>query len=152
MTAPAELDERLAALWDLWSHKRPDARLPSRGDFDPLEMVRLLPFVFLVDVLERKPLALRYRLIGTGIVNAVGWNTALSYEVDWVPSQRMVVDLADFDASTFIHTTGQSGHAFHPDYDSMIEMWTDGTQAAMPWSRQAVETAAVDTLTIHPAG
>lgn len=70
--APAALDERLAALWDLWVRKHRDARLPSRGDFDPLEMVRLLPFVFLVDVVERKPMVLRYRLIGTGIVNAVG--------------------------------------------------------------------------------
>lgn len=86
------------------------------------------------------------------LVNAIGWNTALSYDVDWVPSQRMVVDLADLDGSTFIHTTGQSGHAFADNYASMIDMWTDGEQAPMPFSRAAVEAVAVDTLTMSPPG
>lgn len=88
----------------------------------------------------------------SSIVNAVAWDTDKSYLVDWVPSQRMVVDLADLDASTFVHTTGQSGHAFHGDYDSMIEMWVDGKHGPMPWSREAVEAVAVDTLTLTPAG
>lgn len=85
------------------------------------------------------------------IVNAVGWNTAESFEVNWVPSQRMVVDMADFDASEFIHTTGQSGHAFAGNYDSMIEMWTDGEYGPMPFSRNAVDEVTADTLTMVPA-
>jgi penicillin amidase len=84
------------------------------------------------------------------VVNAVGWSPKDSYVVDWVPSQRMVVDLSDFDSSTFVHTTGQSGHAFNENYDSMIEMWVDGEQGPMPWSRDAVEAVAVDTLTLTP--
>ena len=32
---------------------------------------------------------------GPSIVNATGWNAAEGYAVDWVPSLRMVVDLAD---------------------------------------------------------
>jgi penicillin G amidase len=86
------------------------------------------------------------------VLNAVGWDTASSYEVDWVPSQRMVVDLADLDSSTFVHTTGQSGHAFHQHYDSMIEMWVDGEHGPMPWTRPAVEAAAADILTLAPPG
>ena len=86
------------------------------------------------------------------IVNAVGWDTNESYVVDWVPSQRMVVDLADFSASTFIHTTGQSGHAFHPFYDNMIEPWTDGEHAPMYWTRSAVDENASSVLTLVPAG
>lgn len=86
----------------------------------------------------------------TSIVNAAGWNPTESFEVNWVPSQRMVVDLADLDASTFVHTTGQSGHAFAGNYASMIEMWTDGVQAPMPFSRPAVEAVTVDTLTMVP--
>ena len=84
------------------------------------------------------------------VVNAVGWSANESYLVDWVPSQRMVVDLADLDASTFMHTTGQSGHAFHANYDSMIELWVDGVHGPMPWSRQAVEEVATDRLTLVP--
>lgn len=86
------------------------------------------------------------------VLNAVGWDTSSSYEVDWVPSQRMVVDLADFDASSFVHTTGQSGHAFHRNYDSMIEMWVDGVHGPMPWSREAVDAVATEVLTLLPAG
>ena len=85
------------------------------------------------------------------VVNAVGWRPDISYEVDWVPSQRMVVDLSDLDASTFVHTTGQSGHAFHENYDSMIAMWADGEHGPMPWSRAAVEAVSADVLTLTPA-
>ena len=84
------------------------------------------------------------------IVRAVGWATDLSYEVDWVPSQRMVIDLADLDDSTFIHTTGQSGHAFHANYDDMIEPWTNGTHGPMYWDRDSVVAAAAATLTMVP--
>jgi penicillin G amidase len=84
----------------------------------------------------------------TSLVDAVGWDAASSYEVDWVPSERMVVDLGDLDGSTFIHTTGQSGHAFAGDYVSMLEMWTDGRQAPMPWSRDAVDGVAEDRLVL----
>ncbi|HEY7822218.1 MAG TPA: penicillin acylase family protein, partial [Acidimicrobiia bacterium] len=88
----------------------------------------------------------------SSLVNAVGWDTDKSYLVDWVPSQRMVVDISDLDSSTFVHTTGQSGHAFHRNYDSMIEMWVDGEHGPMPWTRPAVEAVAVDTLTMVPGG
>ena len=86
------------------------------------------------------------------MINAIGWNPALSYLVDWVPAQRMVVDLADMDASSFIHTTGQSGHAFAANYDSMMEMWTDGEQGPMPFSKPAVEAVAADILAMSPPG
>jgi penicillin amidase len=86
----------------------------------------------------------------SALVNAVGWNTALSYEVDWVPSQRMVIDMSDLDASTFAHTTGQSGHAFAANYDDMIEMWADSEQGPMPWTRPAVEAIATDRLMMVP--
>ena len=88
----------------------------------------------------------------SSIVNAVGWDTDKGYEVDWVPSQRMVVDLNNWSDSTFIHTTGQSGHAFHGDYDSMIEMWTEGEHAPMLWTRSEIEAAAAATLVLVPSG
>lgn len=86
------------------------------------------------------------------IVNAVGWDTNESYLIDWVPSQRMVVDLADFSVSTFIHTTGQSGHAFHRFYDNMIEPWTDGLHGSMYWTRTQVDENSSSTLKLIPKG
>jgi penicillin amidase len=88
----------------------------------------------------------------SSLVNAVGWDADKSFEVDWVPSQRMVIDLADFESSAFVHTTGQSGHAFQGNYDSMIEMWVDGKYGPMPWSRASVEERTTDTLTLVPQG
>ncbi len=84
------------------------------------------------------------------IVNSVGWNVTVGYEVDWVPSMRMVVDLGDLAGSTSIHTTGQSGHAFHGNYADMIEMWTDGVQHPMLWDRSQVDLAAANILVLKP--
>lgn len=84
-------------------------------------------------------------------VNAVGWDTNESYSVDWLPAQRMVIDLSELGSSTFIHTTGQSGHAFHPMYDNMLEPWTDGEHAPMLWTRDQVEANSTSTLTLVPA-
>ncbi len=87
---------------------------------------------------------------GPSIVNAAGWNAAEGYAVDWVPSMRMVIDLADLSRSTAIHTTGQSGHAFHANYADMIEMWADGEQHPMLWGLGQVEEAAANTLILVP--
>jgi penicillin amidase len=84
------------------------------------------------------------------LVNAVGWNPAVGYEVDWIPSMRMVIDLADFGRSTAMHSTGQSGHAFHPHYDDMIEAWTDGRAMELLWDPSDIERAARETLTLRP--
>ena len=88
---------------------------------------------------------------GADLVNAVGFYPPVGYEVDWVPSMRMVVDLADMSASTVIHTTGQSGHAFHAQYDDMIDDWADGAQRPLRWTREQVDTDAAGTLVLTPA-
>jgi penicillin G amidase len=87
---------------------------------------------------------------GNGIVNATGWNTARGYEVVTLPSFRMVVDLADPDGGTGIHTTGQSGHAFHRHYDDMAAPWARGETKPMRFTRAAVEDATVDALVLRP--
>ncbi len=89
---------------------------------------------------------------GSSIVNAVGWDADKSFLVDWIPSMRMVVDLSDLSNSTFLHTTGNSGHAFHPFYTNMIEPWTDGIQAPMYWDASDVMENASSTLILVPAG
>ncbi|WP_214109316.1 penicillin acylase family protein [Acrocarpospora catenulata] len=83
-------------------------------------------------------------------VNATGWSTEDGYEVDWVPSMRMVVDLADLDRSRWINLTGASGHAFHSSYADQAELWADGATTPWPFTKRATETAAADTLTLKP--
>lgn len=50
-----------------WASKCEGRRFPSRADLDPIEIPRLLPFVYLVNVLGGGQ-DFQYRLIGTDIV------------------------------------------------------------------------------------
>ncbi len=87
---------------------------------------------------------------GSSVVNAVGWYAPAGYEVDWVPSMRQVVDLADFDASTWINLTGASGHAYHANYVDQTPLWQKHETRAWPFSPDAVRKSARDTLTLLP--
>ncbi|WP_374093865.1 penicillin acylase family protein [Microbacterium sp. BLY] len=89
---------------------------------------------------------------GASVVDATGWQLGESYATTTVPSMRMVVDLADFDDSTWIHLTGASGHAFHEHYVDQTTDWSTGVQRPWAFSAKAVTAAAVDTLTLTPAG
>ncbi|MEV5409327.1 penicillin acylase family protein [Thermopolyspora sp. NPDC052614] len=87
---------------------------------------------------------------GKDAVNATGWNSAEGYEVDHVPSMRMIVDLADLDASRWINLTGASGHAFHTNYTDQADLWADGRTIPMRHTERAVRADAVTTLTLTP--
>ncbi len=86
---------------------------------------------------------------GSSIVNATQWNAAESFAVTWLPSMRMVVDLAKPENSLSINSTGQSGHAFHGHYDDMIELWRKIDYHPMLWEREAV-AAGGKRLTLKP--
>jgi penicillin G amidase len=88
---------------------------------------------------------------GSEIVNANGWVPKRGYGVTVVPSMRLVVDLGDLGRSTAIHTTGQSGHPFHPHYDDMIEPWANGETRPLRWTRDQVEADLEARLTLVPA-
>ena len=75
---------------------------------------------------------------GKSVVNATGWEVGESFEVNWLPSEREIVELSNLDNSLAGHTTGQSGHAFHPHYDDMALMWTKIGYAPMWWEQESV--------------
>ena len=66
MDTQAIRSERLRQVYSYWASKIVGGRLPSRASIDPVEIPRLLPYVFLVDV-EREPQRFRFRLVGTQI-------------------------------------------------------------------------------------
>lgn len=86
----------------------------------------------------------------TSVVNAFSWRAAEGYGVTAGPSMRMVVDLADLDASTWVDQAGTSGHPFHPHYGDQTETWLEGGTYPWPHSREAVVEAGRDTLTLTP--
>ena len=89
---------------------------------------------------------------GTDIVNANAWSAADGYEVNWVPSMRMLLDLSDLDAGRWIHLTGQSGRPFHRHYVDQAERWRDGGYAPMPFTPAATAAHAERVLTLQPSG
>ncbi|MCW2882536.1 MAG: penicillin amidase or acylase [Sphaerisporangium sp.] len=87
---------------------------------------------------------------GKDAVDATGWDATVGYEVNWVPSMRMVADLADLDRSRWANLTGASGHAFHANYDDQAPLWADGESAPMRQTERAVRADAVNTLRLVP--
>ncbi|MFD7022936.1 penicillin acylase family protein [Promicromonospora sukumoe] len=88
---------------------------------------------------------------GSSIVNATSWDAASgSFEVTAGPSMRMVVDLADLDASTWVVVTGASAHPASPHYDDQLSAWAAGETFPWPFSAEAVEGASEDEQTLTP--
>lgn len=87
---------------------------------------------------------------GASIVNATGWRVGGGFEVTSVPSFRMIVDFSDFDNSLGIHTTGQSGHAYHPHYIDMAPLWARVEYAPMLWTEGQISDSAASVLQLVP--
>jgi penicillin amidase len=87
---------------------------------------------------------------GEAAVDATGWNAAGGYDVVWVPSMRMIVNLKDFDSSRWINLTGASGHAFNAHYTDQTALWADGK--LLPWyfSDDKVDKASKAKMALTP--
>jgi hypothetical protein len=71
LDAPRDL--RLRALYDYWNRLRGDRTMPSRADFDPIAVPKLLPLIVLYTVGENS--AYTVRLVGEEVVQFTGRNT-----------------------------------------------------------------------------
>jgi penicillin amidase len=87
---------------------------------------------------------------GDSIVNATGWSVKDGYETNWLPSMRMIVDLGDLNNSVTVHTTGQSGHAYHPHYADMAPLWANIEYYSMLWDEEAVTANTAGHLVLTP--
>ncbi|MFN8435457.1 MAG: penicillin acylase family protein [Anaerolineales bacterium] len=87
---------------------------------------------------------------GQSLVNATGWDLGTSFEVDWLPSMRMIVDFNNLNDSLTVHTTGQSGHAYHPHYDDMALFWADVSYYPMWWDQESIIDDAEGHLVLKP--
>lgn len=87
---------------------------------------------------------------GGSIVNATGWDAAEGYDVTSAPSMRMIVPMDDPDGARWISLTGVSGHAFSEHYTDQTDLIARGETVPWVFTRDAVEAAAEDTLTLNP--
>jgi penicillin amidase len=69
---------------------------------------------------------------------------------DYGPSERFTADLSNLDASTLNIVTGQSGNFLSPHYMDQWQAWYNGHTFTLPFSKSAVEDAAVHRLILEP--
>jgi penicillin amidase len=86
----------------------------------------------------------------SSIVNATGWEITESYQVNWLPSMRMIVDLNNLANSICINTLGQSGHAYHPHYADMADRWRTIQYHPMLWTLQQAQANPEGHLRLLP--
>lgn len=65
-------------------------------------------------------------------------------------SFRMVVDLAEPDRSLCINSPGQSGDPRSRHYGDLAPLWAEGRYVPMPFTRGAVDAAAVERIRLEP--
>lgn len=64
-------DPKVEFLYNYWQSIVPDGGgVPNRSDFDPLDVYRILPWIWLVDV-HHNPVRFKFRLMGTKNVEAM---------------------------------------------------------------------------------
>lgn len=97
---------------------------------------------------------------GSSIVNAQGYDAAArseqldglypDFSVTWIPSMRAVYDLGDWNQSTWIVSTGNSGHPIASNYDSQFADWVEGGTNSWAFTPDAVDASDPDRLVLTP--
>jgi len=87
---------------------------------------------------------------GSSIVNATAWNTVEGYEVNDLPSMRMIADMSNLNNSLTVHTTGQSGHAYNKHYIDMADLWRNIQYYPMWWNQDSAIKDAEGHLVLTP--
>ena len=109
------------------------------------QVMNNLPFI--KDIFNRGPFPTAG---GSSIVNANAWSSIDGYEVNWLVSERLIMDLSDWDRSIWINTTGQSGHAYHPHYIDMADSWRLVKYVPQYWQRSSIEADVEGHLRLVP--
>ena len=65
-------------------------------------------------------------------------------------SQRLIMDLSDWNQTMAVNSTGQSGHIFHPNFKDQIPMFQAGEYHLLSFTRSAVEKNTQATLILEP--
>ena len=68
----------MRALFEYWSSKRKGDALPRRADIDPAEIPGLVQNIMIADI-EHHPFRVRYRLVGTKVVEMTGYEFTGKY-------------------------------------------------------------------------
>ncbi|MCC3304284.1 PAS domain-containing protein [Sneathiella sp. HT1-7] len=103
--------EMLQKAYQLWESKREGRSIPSRSNFDPLEMPKILPHIILIDV-EEPTSRLKVRLVGTRVVEMFGGDYTGMYldEVDFGEARNKILE--DYQTAASMKRPLFSDHMF----------------------------------------
>ena len=94
ITAAEEIEsEPLRQLFVYWQSKCRNGGIPRRSDIDPGEIAALLPNIIMVDF-EQRPFRVKYRLVGTRVVEMTGFEFTGRY-LDEVASKDVQEDFCE---------------------------------------------------------
>src|SRR2546426_357161 len=111
------------------------------GEFHPVEIQH--------PILGRIPLLKHWA--GPGVQEQSGSGfTVKAVTRDHGPSERMTVDLSNFDQSTLNLVTGQSGNFLSPFYMDQWNAWYRGSTFTLSFSPAAMERARAHQLVLDP--
>jgi penicillin amidase len=63
---------------------------------------------------------------------------------------RMVVDLGELDASTWVDFTGVSGHPWSSHFGDQTETWLEGGSYQWSFTDDAIDATTVNTMKLSP--
>ena len=77
-------------------------------------------------------------------------NYVTPHNTSWSSSYRQIIDLADWDNSKCVITSGQSGHFMSRFYDNQVSLWLEGEYHPMIFSQNGVEKNTSAILYLKP--
>lgn len=95
---PATAKPEIVALYDYWRSKAPaEGILPGRRHIDPLDIPKLLPHIWLVDVVD-EPRRFRVRLLGTALVETGTPLRVGDFIIDRLLPEQRAASLAELES------------------------------------------------------
>ena len=85
----------------------------------------------------------------TGAVSS-GHYTFFSFKAIHIPTLREIIDVADLDASLWIHAPGQSGHPASRHYGDFIKMWSTHRYHPAAWDKDSLRGLTRARLGLQP--
>ena len=83
-------------------------------------------------------------------VNAAGYNWSRPFNMSAGVSQRMIIDLADWDNSQMVTPIGQPMHLFHPQRHASMQAWRDVAYHPMGFSKEKIMAGQYQRLQLNP--
>ena len=119
------------------------------GDLDSWKWGKFHPVEIQHPILGRIPMVKHWT--GPGVQEQSGSGfTVKAVTRDHGPSERMTVDLSNFDQSTLNLVTGQAGNFLSPFYMDQWNVWYRGYTFTLPFSSAALVRAEAHQLVLEP--